>query len=251
MTPADACAAALKLARAGYACFPCSSNKRPTCPHGFQQATTDLEDIFQLWVDHPGVLVGVATGPASQIAVLDIDAKHPEARSWYAQHRDRLLPTRVHRTRSGGLHLIFGDCDGLRCSVSKVTHGVDVRAAHGYIIWWPATNLPVLSDAPIAPWPIGLTPEPPPAPPRPRPFEPRGDIGATLNRALGLLRLMALCPEGERNRVLYWTAHRIRDMALDPASERQLFENLHAAALRAGLATPEIIRTLKSAARAA
>ena len=35
-----------------------------------------------------------------------------------------------------------------------------------------------------------------------------------LNRALGLLRMMATAAEGERNRVLYWTACRIRDMAV-------------------------------------
>ena len=64
-----------------------------------------------------------------------------------------VTPTRPHRTRSGGLHLIFGHYDGLKCSAGKIARGVDVRADGGYILWWPAAGLPMLSDAPIAPWP--------------------------------------------------------------------------------------------------
>jgi hypothetical protein len=191
---------AFVLAEQGYACFPCRADKRPACPHGFQDATSDREGVVALWLGHSGPLVGVATGPASHLAVLDIDAEHSEARSWYAQHRDRLLPTRVHRTRSGGLHLVYGDCDGLRCSVSKIARGVEVRAEGGYAIWWPAAGLPVLSDAPIAPWPDWIL-GPAPVPGRTIEYlPPPGHLGPMLHCALGLLRLMALCPEGERNR---------------------------------------------------
>jgi hypothetical protein len=100
-------------------------------------------------------LVGVATGAISDIDVLDIDQK-PEARVWWVQHRDRLPVTRTHRTRSGGLHLIFQHAEGLRCSTSRIAIGVDVKGNGGCCTWWPCINLPVLCDAPVAPWPDWL-----------------------------------------------------------------------------------------------
>jgi hypothetical protein len=148
----------------GYACFPCRQNKRPATPNGFKAAVMDRDAIEELWSRYPGVLVGVATGAMSGIAVLDIDAKHDEARTWWGEHRDRLLPARVHRTRSGGLHILYRHRPGLSCSTSKIARGVDVRADGGYIIWWPAAGLPVLEDAGIRPWAEWLMPLLQPAP---------------------------------------------------------------------------------------
>ena len=75
---------------------------------------------------------------------------------WWASHRDRLPVTRVHRTRSGGLHLVFQHAPDIRCSAGRIAPGIDVRGNGGYVIWWPATGLPVLSNAPFAPWPDWL-----------------------------------------------------------------------------------------------
>jgi hypothetical protein len=195
-------AAALKLAAQDYAVFPCGPHKRPTCPHGFHDATPDPDGIKALWAEYPGELVGIATGAWSEIAALDIDAKHAEAQQWWASNRARLLPTRAHRTRSGGLHLIFGNYDGLKCSAGKIAPGVDVRAEGGYILWWPAAGLPVLSDAPITPWPDWLVPTPVTPPVR---LPPRvHDLRPILHRAHGIVRTVALAPAGERNAVLYW-----------------------------------------------
>jgi Bifunctional DNA primase/polymerase, N-terminal len=101
MNVARAMAAARTLGGQGYTCFPCRQNKRPSTPNGFKAAETDSEAIGALWDQYPGELVGVATGAMSGVSVLDIDAKHNTARKWWAEHRERLLPSRVHRTRSG------------------------------------------------------------------------------------------------------------------------------------------------------
>jgi hypothetical protein len=93
---------------------------------------------------------------ADDYAVLDVDAKHPEAHDWYAANRDLLLPTRVHRTRSGGLDLVYGRDETVICSAGKICRGVDVRGDGGYLIWLPAACLPVLCAGPIAPWPVRL-----------------------------------------------------------------------------------------------
>ena len=265
MKPVSTLAAAIELGKQGYACFPCRADKRPSCTHGFLDASTHDENLKALWSEFPGPLVGVATGNPSQIAVPDVDAKHTEAREWWATHRPRLPLTRTHRTRSGGLHLIFGDHDGLKCSASKIAKGVDVRANGGYAIWWPAAGCQVLSDAPIAPWPDDLlealaepasaAPLPPLAAPTKLPHRVPGDLRPALHRVLGLGRIVANAGEGERNRILFWATCRTREMIaageLDQPSAVEVIEALHAAAIRAGLPNREAERTIKSAMRAA
>jgi bifunctional DNA primase/polymerase-like protein len=96
-----------------------------------------------------GPLVGVVTGGASAIDVLDLDRQHGAA-AWWIEHRCRIPVTRAHRTRSGGLHLLFHHRPGLKCSTAKVGSGVDIKAEGGCIIWWPAAGLPVLAGVPFA-----------------------------------------------------------------------------------------------------
>jgi hypothetical protein len=121
---------------------------------------------------------------------------------WWTDNRQRLLPTRTHRTRSGGLHLIFGHHDGLKCSTSRIARGADVRAEGGYIIWSPA-GFPALDDRPCAPWPEEpLAGEPAQSPQtvsvptayRTSPVTP-GTIEA---RICGLLKFVHGAPIGER-----------------------------------------------------
>jgi Bifunctional DNA primase/polymerase, N-terminal len=147
---------ALTLASMGLHCFPCAESKRPICPHGFQDATNDLEGIRDLWARYPGPLIGMRTGAESAVDVLDVDPKHREATDWFKTHCPRFPRTRVHSTRSGGIHLLFRHAAGLRCSASRIARGIDVRADAGYIIWWPAIGLPLMLDAPLADWPQWL-----------------------------------------------------------------------------------------------
>src|SRR5262249_25388954 len=74
---------ALTLARE-YPCFPCARNKRPSCPHGFKDATRDPAALQELFTRYPGSLIGVPTGVVSGIDVLDLDPKHAQARDWWA-----------------------------------------------------------------------------------------------------------------------------------------------------------------------
>jgi hypothetical protein len=89
-----------------------------------------------LWRRYPGPLVGVRTGEASGLSVLDIDGpKHPEADVWLAAHRAQLPATRIHRTRSGGLH--FGFQHVRACTTARAASAarpkVSIRVASG----WP------------------------------------------------------------------------------------------------------------------
>jgi hypothetical protein len=258
--------AAIDLSSQGYACFPCrlsadpEINKSPACKHGFKDARTDELSLRRLWRKSPGALVGVATGLASRASVLDIDRKHPEAWEWWAEHRERLLPTRVHRTSSGGLHLVFRHLDGIKNSTSKINKGVDTRGDGGYFIWWPATGLPVLCEGPIKPWPDWLCVPATPSRPRPsieiaarRSAPSVGSPHATMSRLMGLLRMVATANEGNRNSLLFWATCRVRDMstagALDGDEAQDALDALHEAARRTGLNPLEINRSIVSAMR--
>jgi Bifunctional DNA primase/polymerase, N-terminal len=150
--------AALELAAAGLPVFPCLADKRPATRHGFKDACADSAALRELWRRCPGTLAGVPTGELTGVDILDF-AKHPSSKDWYDNNRHRLPDTRSHQTRFGGLHLLF-KCDALvRGTAGKIAPGVDTRGVGNYLIWWPATGLPVPADARLAPWPDWLLAE--------------------------------------------------------------------------------------------
>jgi len=227
--------------------FPCLETKAPACPGGFKAAARSRAALLDLWRRYPGPLVGVATGEVSGIDVLDVDPKNG-GRDWYEAHRERLPSTRIHRTRSGGLHLLFRHLSGLRNSAGKIATGVDVRADGGYVIWWPMERLKATGflDA-LAEWPTWLlpslmSPPVPPPPPAPRPIT---------DRAIeGVLRTVATAPEGQRNALTYWAAHRLREsVRKGEINEGPAREILLEAAQQAGLPSVEAGRTIASAMR--
>jgi hypothetical protein len=244
MRPPDA---ALQLAAQGTPCFPCADSKRPTCPNGFKAATAEPDKLRTLWTAYPGPLIGVRTGETSGLFVLDIDAKHPEALKWWSANEDRLPRTRLHSTRSGGLHCLFRHQVGMRCTASKLAVGVDTRGEGGYIIFWPAHGCRVLCDAPIAnapAWVIeALRPPSPALRSKVGPISIRGD-----KRALrGLIRVVATANEGERNRLLFWAGCRAAELIADGnLSEGETIAELAAAAAHAGLPEREAIRTIRN-----
>jgi Bifunctional DNA primase/polymerase, N-terminal len=244
---ARALGGALMLGSEGRPCFPCAESKRPISPRGFLNASADPIALREMWSKFPGQLVGVRTGNASRIDVLDLDRKHREATEWWMAHRDRLPITRVHRTRSGGLHLLFQHASDLRCSASKIAPGVDVRADGGYVVWWPIAGLPVLRDAALAPWPdwlrIQLL-----SPTRPLAFRATAPDRHALAR---LVRLVAGAREGERNDLTYWAACRAGEMVASGLFDADAATALIAeAATRAGLPRAEAERTARSGIRA-
>jgi hypothetical protein len=229
----------LILAERELPCFPCHTDKRPATPRGFKDATCDRDLLSELWKRHPGPLVGVPTGEISGLDILDIDPRHGGAR-WFAEHRHRLPPTRVHRTRGGGLHLLFQYEPGLRCSAAKIAAGVDVRATGGYVIWWPMAGLPVLSELPTRAWPDWLRVQLS-LPPRSATSRVTVPDGHALTR---LVRLIAGARRGERNNLTYWAACRAGEMVASGLLGADAAAGVIAeAATRAGLPRAEAERT--------
>jgi len=172
--------AIVRLAR-DYPVFPCRRDaaeivvggkrklikpKSPLTPHGFEDASRDPDRIRAWWREHPEALVGVPTGTATNLIVIDYDEYKAEApaKEWIAEHSDALLATRSHATLGGGRHYLFRVAGGIeyRGGVSLflgglVRAGLDVRASGGYIIWWPLHGASATGE--IAFLPAGLIDE--------------------------------------------------------------------------------------------
>ncbi|MBO1361900.1 bifunctional DNA primase/polymerase [Acetobacter sacchari] len=146
---------ALIVAKMGLPVFPCGSNKQALKSGGFHTATTDEKEILDLWHETPGTLIGVPTGRVSGYDILDLDwGKGGDI--WWEENRDRLPPTRIQRTKSGGLHVFFNHNPMVRRRISDIAPGVDTLGDGGYAIWWHAFDCPLVEDSPVADWPEWL-----------------------------------------------------------------------------------------------
>lgn len=167
----DQAASAIRLASLGLPVFPCDSDKKPLCAHGFKDATTDADQVRLWWEQYPYALPGVPTGKTTEIFALDVDVKGgKDGYATLAQLGYEIPPTRSHTTQSGGgRHYLFRmpeDAE-IRCTTGKIGPGVDTRADGGYIVWWPAIGLPVDNAQellPIPQWLLDATAPPPPVP---------------------------------------------------------------------------------------
>lgn len=111
--------------------------------------------LFQWQPWQNAALVGVQTGPTNGFDVLDVDGA--AGLDWYDQNFDAIPQTWAQSTRRG-MHLFFRAAPGLRCSISGIAQGVDVRASGGYVIWWRREGLP-FEEAPLCDWPDWLLEE--------------------------------------------------------------------------------------------
>ena len=198
---------AQNLARnCGYAVFPVGADKHPRTPNGFKGATREPDRISELWDRYPGELIGIATGEASGISVLDVDQKHAEAVVWWEDNHHRLLPTRAYESRSGGVHLYFHHTEGVTCTAGRICNGIDTRGEGGYVIAWFAAGLPCHDHTPPAPWPPWLLDALSP-PPLPELYH--AHVAPAEAAIAGIVRRVADAVEGERNAVLFWAACRL------------------------------------------
>jgi hypothetical protein len=157
--------AALKYAGRGWPIFPlwgrdgdrcdcgdaeCGKNagKHPIgslAPHGFKDATTDLKTIERWWRKYPEAGIGLATGNASGLIVLDVDIKNKKtgygALAALQGELGQLPETKLASTPSGGRHFYFRCEESIRSSVEKLGFGLDVKADGGYVVLPPSHGL--------------------------------------------------------------------------------------------------------------
>lgn len=252
--------AAALFAATGVPVFPCvPGGKAPLTRHGFHDATTDPRRIRSWWRWMPGANIGIPTGNASGIEVVDVDRKATGS-GFPAFQRGRdagLLDgwAVLVRTPSGGMHAYYpADPDRPQPSWEAAGAHLDFRGAGGYVIVPPSAievsdDLPARyvrvegSGGPLSP--VDGTALRHLIAPRPEPVPYRS--GARIPADAARLAVwVAARGEGERNRGLFWAACRMAEAGtpLDTAHG-----SLGPAAERAGLPSREVEVTIRSAYR--
>jgi hypothetical protein len=136
-------AAALDLARRGLAVFPCQPRgKEPACSNGLLAATTDFARITRWWGCIPDLNIGIATGAASGVFVLDVDGTEGEQSLRQLEQSNGALPPTVEAITGKGRHCYFriGEHGAVRNSASQIAPGLDIRGDGGYVIAPPSTH---------------------------------------------------------------------------------------------------------------
>ena len=142
-----------------YPIFPCGPDKVPLVKTGFKAASQAPAQITAWWREFPNALIGIPTGKASGMLVVDIDRKNGHDGLATLQANAWSIPlTRIQQTTSGGQHVFFQYPAGqpIRCSAGALGDGIDIRADGGYVICWEAEGLPRLCEEPPAPLPDWL-----------------------------------------------------------------------------------------------
>ena len=143
--------AALAYAATGIPVFPCrSTNKAPcTGKGGFKKATTNIAQINKWWAQHPDAMIGIPTGTASGIFVVDLDIPKqangeltPDGiTAW--EKTGLACETYEVQTGSGGRHIYF-KYDESHPVTNKEGwfkgQGINIRGNGGYVIAPPSRN---------------------------------------------------------------------------------------------------------------
>jgi len=149
---ANLIAKALEVAEE-YPVFPCGENKAPVVSGGFKSATQDPDEVERMFSIPNAALIGVPTGEASGLSVIDIDIRDGKAgKEWVDKNQAMLGMTRKVQTMSGGWHFYFQHEDGLRNS-ANIDGCVDIRGEGGYICYPDGEKYKFLNDEDIAPFP--------------------------------------------------------------------------------------------------
>lgn len=139
--------------------FPCSK-KRPLTPNGFKDASLAADTLLAWWSKRPEAQVGIATGHANHLLVVDIDG--PRAEPWLAEMH--LPETFEVESSPGHRQMWFHQPDDVvtKCSARLLAPDVDIRGDGGYVIApgsiHHATGKPyrILKDLPWADAPANL-----------------------------------------------------------------------------------------------
>ena len=230
-----------------FGCFPGASH--PASP---QQATSAAPMIQAWWRRWPEANIGLVTGEASGLVVLDVDPRHGgEVALEELERRFGELPSTVQaNTGGGGRHLVFRH-PGIRVpnSAGLLGPGLDMRGDGGYIVappslhasghryvWDGAHPLTALEPAPIPGWLLERLKT---GSRNPSPQGPRCPLGA--------LALWGV-KEGQRNASLTRLAGHLLRHRVDPDISLGLLKSWNDANCTPPLTESEMVRTLESIA---
>lgn len=116
--------------------------KLPLTSHGVKDAIADEATVRDWWTQWPDANIGIATGEASGLLVLDVDPRHGGSESLASLATDpATTSTLTVNTGGGGQHLYYRFSGGasIGCPVG-IEPGLDVRGTGGYIIAAPSVH---------------------------------------------------------------------------------------------------------------
>lgn len=271
---------------AGFHIFPLGpQSKEPLIPkrnggQGCKDATNDLAVIGGWWNRRPRANIGIACGAASAITVIDIDPANggEQSVSMLAAKGLTFPPTLRAVTPNGGWHLVYQHQAGILNWSGKIAPGIDTRNDAGYIVaapsrvprkadgvmagyaWVNPATGEIRDDARltdrsgIAPFPAWVLDIVAPKPVY-RAFRSFNPISSEQARAAieRQADFIAKEREGNRNGALSSRAFFLHRNYVQRGicSEGELESILHSAALSAGLASSEAIKTVRKAFRSA
>jgi Bifunctional DNA primase/polymerase, N-terminal len=259
---ADVAAAAVAFAKQGIPVFPCvPGGKQPLTTRGFHDASADLARVREWWSRTPEANVGLPTGRASGVLVVDVDV-HAAGSGYAAFERARAAQLTdgwgwLVRTPSGGLHAYYPPAHGGEQRSWQVPREhVDFRGDGGYIVTPPSRV--VGADGVPRPYQVIAVGQHRPRAldaarlraflDPPKPTGPPASMPAAGTRPDKLATWVASRPEGARNHGLFWAACR---MAEDGHRFDATLATLGDAARTAGLPEREAETTIRSAYRIA
>lgn len=119
----------------------CSSKgKHPRTRHGAHDATTDVSQIKDWWRQWPDANVGIATGKASGIIVVDIDPRNGGDRDYRTLTKEHgRSPSGIEATTGGGgQHLYYAYDDAP--IIYKSARGIEIKADGGFVVAAPSLH---------------------------------------------------------------------------------------------------------------
>lgn len=120
-----------------------SAGKHPHTKHGSSEPLTTATEVELYWARHPLCNIGIATGAASGLVVLDIDLAKDGARDsmrqlWRCYGPPG--PTLVSVTGSGGRHVFFKHPGDKVRNVVGHMRGIDIRGDGGLVVVPPSLH---------------------------------------------------------------------------------------------------------------
>jgi hypothetical protein len=116
--------------------------KEPAIHRGLKAATTDVNLIIGWWRGYPDCNIGMATGVASGVFVIDIDGENGESGISMLERQHGVLPPTVESITGRGRHLFFAwpSATKIRNSAGSIASGIDVRGDGGYVLLPPSIH---------------------------------------------------------------------------------------------------------------
>lgn len=245
----DVRAAAHAYAARGWSVIPIEARgKRPLVAWlEYQKRAADAEAIDRWFRRWPEANVGIVTGRASRLVVVDVDARHGGLESLAELEREHgALPRTVEAaTGGGGRHLYFAHPGRAVPNRVGAAPGIDLRGDGGCVVAPPSVHpsgrryawVRAPGEAPLAPLPAWLHANP----------HPDRRTGHSLEHWRRLVREGV--PEGERNATLASLTGHLLWHGLDPEIALELALAWNRTRCRPPLSDEEAARVVESIVR--